>query len=303
MMSEGRILYVEDDPDVANVIRLFFESEGYEIFIAPSGEEAIEHCRHELPNVILLDIMLPEMDGYDVFRSLRESLRTSHIPVLFLTALDGQSKKIEGLELGADDYITKPFDIDELGLRVRNAIRRTQREQLTNSITGLPSGELIEEQLRTLTYRQDWALLYTGINHIIEFGEMYGFVAGDDVLRFTAMTLNDGVEKCGTIDDFVGHIRADEFIVITDTEHVEGIQSYIIERFEDEIGTFYPFRDRDRGHMVLQDGSGERRCIPLMTVAIGVVTSQTVQSEQVNEIAKVAAEARRMAMLSDAPDE
>ena len=144
-MSEGRILVVEDDADVANLLRFLFESQGYQVSVAPTGLRALDLCCSELPHAVILDIQLPEMDGYQVCRRLRENLRTSHIPILFLTQRDERSDRIAGLELGADDYITKPFDIDELKLRVQNAIKRARWENLTSPTTGLPSGKLIEE--------------------------------------------------------------------------------------------------------------------------------------------------------------
>ncbi len=129
---------------------------------------------------------------------MRTNTRTSHIPVIFLTQKDERSDKLQGLELGADDYITKPFDIEELKLRVQGAIRRSERESLTDPRSGLPAGRLIEEQLRRIIRQEDWALLDLRINHFEPFRDVYGFVAGDDVLRFTAMLLSEVVDELGT---------------------------------------------------------------------------------------------------------
>ncbi|MCZ7670766.1 MAG: response regulator [Chloroflexi bacterium] len=147
-MSNGRILIVEDDYDISNMLRIFFSNEGYQVEIAARGNDALEKCRRKLPDLIVLDIMLPDMDGYEVCRAMRTTTRTSHIPIIFLTQKDDRSDRIAGLELGADDYITKPFDIEELKLRVRTSIRIHQRQNMTNPTTGLPSSRLIEEQLR-----------------------------------------------------------------------------------------------------------------------------------------------------------
>ena len=294
-MSEGRILVVEDDTDVANLLRFFFESQGYEVTTAATGNRALEVCRRELPNIVVLDIQLPEIDGYEVCRRLRENLRTSHIPILFLTQRDERSDKIAGLELGADDYITKPFDIDELKLRVQNAIRRARWENLTSPTTGLPSGKLIEEQLRALMRRQDWSFLYTKIGHIADFNEAYGFVAGDDVLRFAAMILNDGTEEYGTSNDFIGHAGADDFIIITDTAHADGIEHYITERFKNEVNTFYSFRDRERGYILLKDSSGKEKIVPLMRLEIGRLNAEEGPFSDIREITEIAASKRRQA--------
>lgn len=297
-MSKGRILVVEDDFDISNLLRIYFDSQGYEVTVAPKGNDALELCRRNLPNVIVLDIQLPDIDGYEVCRRLRGNLRTSHIPILFLTQRDERSDKIAGLELGADDYITKPFDIEELKLRVQNAIKRAQWENLTSPTTGLPSGKLIEEQLRMLMRRKDWAILYIGVNHIEGFNEAYGFVAGDDVFRFAAYVLSDGVDEYGTANDFIGHAGADNFMIISDEEHCDSIKDYITERFKNEVGTFYSFRDRERGYILLKDGTGGERQVPLMTLAVGVVSSKTAHFADIREITEVmAAERRKVAEL------
>ncbi|MCJ7532431.1 MAG: response regulator [Anaerolineales bacterium] len=122
-----------------------------------------------MPNLIILDILLPDKDGYEVCRTMRVSSCTSHIPVIFLTQKDERSDKIQDLELGADDYITKPFDIDELKLRVQNAIARAERESPTDPHSGLPSGKLIEEQLRRIIRHKDWTLLDIRINYFDAF--------------------------------------------------------------------------------------------------------------------------------------
>jgi len=297
-MSKGRILVVEDDFDISNLLRIFFDSQGYEVSVAPKGNDALEMCRRSLPNIVVLDIQLPDIDGYEVCRRLRGNLRTSHIPILFLTQRDERSDKIAGLELGADDYITKPFDIEELKLRVQNAIKRAKWENLTSPTTGLPSGKLIEEQLRLLMRRQDWSILYIGINHIAGFNEAYGFVAGDDVFRFAAMVLGDGVDEKGTADDFIGHVSADDFMIITDQDHAQDINAYVTERFKNEVGTFYSFRDRERGYIQLKDNAGGERHIPLMTLAVGVVDTNTAEFADIREITEIAA-AKRHKIIDD----
>ena len=149
-MNMGRILVVEDDFDISNMLRIYFAGQGYEVQVAPRGGDALAMTRKQLPNLIVLDIMLPDMNGYDVCRELRQTTRTSHIPIIFLTQKDERSDKIAGLELGADDYITKPFDIEELKLRVQNAISSANRHAQIDDKSGLPTGRLIEEHLRSL---------------------------------------------------------------------------------------------------------------------------------------------------------
>ncbi len=289
-MSKGRILVVEDDVDISNMLRIYFSSQGYETTVAGRGREALDRCKQQLPHVIVLDIMLPDIDGYEVCTQLRTNLRTSHIPIIFLTQKDERSDKIAGLELGADDYITKPFDIEELRLRVQGAIRRAERESLTNPTTGLPSGKLIEEQLRLLMRKKGWGLLYAGISNLGSFNDKYGFVAGDEVLRFTALLMGETVDQLGTPEDFIGHIGGDNFLIITPIERVNQIADALSKRFNAEVGTHYDFKDRQSGVLTF---NGKQH--PFMSMAIGIVTSEGQQFSDIREITEVAADARRLA--------
>ncbi len=294
-MSEGRILVVEDDFDISNMLQLYFKSQGYEVYVAPRGGVALEMTRQKMPNVIVLDIMLPDIDGYEVCRQLRTNLRTSHIPIIFLTQKDERSDKIHGLELGADDYITKPFDVEELRLRVRNTIKSAEIASLTSPSTGLPSGRLIEEQLREIMRQEDWGILYIGINGLNAFNEVYGFVAGEEVLRFTGMLLNDVIDELGTADDFVGHIGGDDFWIITRKGLIEPIKEGLEERFEKDVGTHYDFMARQQGYIVVTADDGSEKKVPLMNLAIGTLTAEDGPFADIREITEAAAEARRQA--------
>lgn len=289
-MSNGRILIVEDDFDISNMLHIFFTGQGYNVEVAARGQEALDLCRKRLPDLIVLDIMLPDMDGYAVCKELRTTTRTSHIPIIFLTQRDERSDRIAGLELGADDYITKPFDIEELKLRVRTAIQTHKRQNMTDPITGLPSSRLIEDQLRTLMRSSGWTYLQIGIDHFNAFKDVYGFVAGDEVLRFTALLLNEVDDKLGTLNDFIGHASSDTFVMITMADNVQALVDQLRQRFNEEILSHYNFMDRERGSIEMQDGSSA----PLMRLSVGIVSDKTQQFADIREITETAAELRRM---------
>jgi PleD family two-component response regulator len=298
-MSQGRILVVEDDPDISNMLRIYFESEGYAVDVAGRGEDALEICRRRLPNVIILDIMLPDMDGYDICRRLRSSLRTKHIPIIFLTQKDERSDKIRGLELGADDYVTKPFDVEELNLRVRNAMARSRYESLTSPTTGLPSGQLIEERLRDLVQEDDWGIVYIGVKGIDAFGEAYGFVASEEVVRFTGMILTQTVDRAGTLNDFIGHVGGDEFIVVTQQGSAQRLAREVKERFDENVGTHYNWHAREQGYLVVENEEGQEVKADLMTLTAGVITADDGPFADIREITEAAADARRRAARTD----
>lgn len=123
-MTKGHILVVEDEFDIAKMLDIYFRGQGFTVDVAHKGHDALAATRKQLPNLIILDINLPDMSGYDVCRDLRTTTRTSHIPIIFLTQKDERSDKIAGLELGADDYITKPFHVRELLARAKAVLRR-----------------------------------------------------------------------------------------------------------------------------------------------------------------------------------
>jgi DNA-binding response OmpR family regulator len=289
-MSNGRILVVEDDFDISNMLRIYFSGQGYSVEVAARGSDALTLCRQQPPDLIVLDIMLPDMDGYVVCRELRTTTRTSHIPIIFLTQRDERGDKIAGLELGADDYITKPFDIEELKLRVRSAIRTHQRLNMTDPKTGLPSGRLIEDKLRELMRSNQWVLAQVGIDNYSQFSEVYGFVAADEVLRFAALLLNEIINEHGSANDFIGHASSDSFIIVTYAGNVPAMLEQLRQRFKEEVRKHYNFIDAEQGGIQLADGT----MAPLMKLSIGVVSSQTQTFSDIREITETAAEMRRM---------
>jgi DNA-binding response OmpR family regulator len=293
-MGKARILVVEDDQDISSMLKIYFSSQGYEVDLALRGELALEKTRQTMPHLIVLDIMLPDIDGYEVCKRLRSNSRTSHIPVIFLTQKDERSDKLQGLELGADDYITKPFDIEELRLRVQNAIARAERESLTDAQSGLPSGKLIEDQLRKIIREKDWSFIDIRLNNFEFFKEVYGFIAANDVLRYTGMLMGEVLDNYGTEFDFLGHAGGNNFVLITRVSQSSDVTDQIIKKFNETIPTHYNFMDRQQGFILAKNEKGEKIKYPLMTISIGVVSPKTHQFSDIREITELAAEARRM---------
>ncbi|MCC6298834.1 MAG: response regulator [Anaerolineales bacterium] len=292
-MGKARLLIVEDDIDIGNMLKIYFAGMDFDVDVAVRGSDALEKTKHALPHLIVLDIMLPDIDGYEVCRNLRTNMRTSHIPVIFLTQKDERSDKLQGLELGADDYITKPFDIEELKLRVQGAIKRAERESLTDPRSGLPAGRLIEEQLRRIIREKGWALLDARINEFEPFKDVYGFVAGDDVLRFAAMLINEVVDEVGASSDFIGHAGGDNFIIITSEDKAAAIRSRLKERFDKEVQTHYNFMDRQQGFVQAPSPDGSTVKVPFMALSVGSVSPSGHSFSDIREITELAAEARR----------
>jgi len=287
-MEKPKILIVEDDSDISKMLKMFFERD-YKIDIATQGSEALDKARCGMPNLIILDIMLPDINGYEVFRKLRIQPRTSHIPMIFLTQKDDLSDKLQGLALGADDYITKPFDFAELKLRVKNAISHSERDSLTDPNSGLPSGRVIEDQLRTLVGEEDWALIDIEIQHFRGLQDAYGFIQGNEVLRLMGMTITDILNKSGSLDDFAGHTGGEHFVILTSENNAKKIVENLREEFVKKAHIFYSFLDREQGFVTLSDGEK----VPLINLAIGIVSPSTHEFSDIREITELAVEERQ----------
>jgi DNA-binding response OmpR family regulator len=298
-MSKGRILVVEDDFDISNMLRIYFGGQGYTVEVASRGGDALAATQRQAPNLIVLDINLPDISGYDVCRKLRTTTRTRHIPIIFLTQKDERSDKIIGLESGADDYITKPFDIEELKLRVKNAIDSAERSRKVDAISNLPGGSLIEDYLRELMRNpRQWTYIDMKISNFEMFSDVYGWTAADEVIRFTAFLLGELVEQFGTADDYIGHPGRDNFIIISHADDPNTLIDKIKETFTEKVKQHYSFIDRERGYMLVPDTTTEKQ-VDLMTMTMGSVSTRTHQFSDIREITEMAADNRRRGQTSD----
>jgi PleD family two-component response regulator len=293
--KKHRILIVEDDVDTSDMLRAYFEGQGYEVMTAAWGNDALQLCQEIVPDLIIQDIRLPDINGYEVARQLRRSVRTQQVPVIFLTEKRERADRIAGLKLGAVDYITKPFDMQELRLRVRNALRRASYESLVSPVTGLPGEKVVLERLERLVGEDAWAVMQISIMGLDAFNEVYGFVAGDDVLRAVGLIISNVVEEAGTMDDFVGHTGVADFVLITVPAKIEELQEKIVTRLNRAISYFYPIKDRERGFVRLKDTAGKDRQVALMSVAIGLVTSDKSPFSTAREIWEAAQQQQRTA--------
>lgn len=244
--AKSKILIVEDDLDVAEMLNAYFRVQGYEVFTVNWGEDGVRAAQTVLPDLLILDIRLPDIDGYEVARRVRTDRRTNEIPIIFLTEKRERIDRLQGFEVGADDYITKPFDVQELRLRVRNALKRVSQGSLTNPVSGLPEGPLVEERLSEVIHKSGWALLHISINNLDSFREAYGFVASDDVLRAISLMIHNTMKETGSPEDFLGHMSPTNFAVVISPSNLAPFQERIRSRLEQSLDYFYPIKDREQ---------------------------------------------------------
>lgn len=250
------ILIVEDDLDVADMLNAYFRAQDYDVMTVNWGEDGIRACETSRPDLIILDIRLPDINGFEVATRLRSKRSTKDIPIIFLTEKREREDRLHGLEIGGDDYITKPFDIQELRLRVRNALQRASQGPLLNPVTNLPEAHLVDEHLSGLLEAGNWAAIFIGLKNLDVFREAYGFVSSDDVLRATSILVLNTIDEYGNPGDFLGHLTATHFILTTSPEKVSELHNHISTRLEQSLEYFYPLKDRGKKEQLGKDYLG-----------------------------------------------
>ncbi|MBN1642475.1 MAG: response regulator [Anaerolineae bacterium] len=262
MAGPNKILIVEDDANTAEMLSTYFAAQGYAVRTTSWGLDALRLCRESTPDLVIQDIHLPDIDGYQVVRTLRASTRTSRIPIIFLTQRSARDQRIAGLSLGAVDYVSKPCDLYELRLRVQNALQRARFTSLVNPVTGLSGREVIEAHLRERLDVADLAIVLVSVGGSEAFGETYGFVSSDDALRAVATILDHVTEQVGSDDDVVGHVDRPDFVVVTRAEAASRIRAEATRRLSRALSLFYPARDL-----------ASETALPEMHIRIGVATA------------------------------
>lgn len=240
-----KILIIEDDLDVAEMLNAYFRVQGYEVFTVNWGEDGVRACQTIHPDIVILDIRLPDIDGYEVAKRLRGDRRTTDVPIIFLTEKRERVDRLQGLELGADDYITKPFDIQELRLRVRNSLKRISQGSLRNPVSGLPEGALVDERLSEVL-QNDGGLLLVSFENMDAFREAYGFVASDDVLRAVGVMISNTLRDTSSSSDFVGHLSPTDFVLVVPASTAPTLEERLRTRLEQSLDYFYPIKDREQ---------------------------------------------------------
>ena len=222
----------------------YFGELGHSVRVAQRGAEAILLAQQATPDIVLLDIRLPDTDGYEICRQLRQTRSTEHVPVIFLTVKRERRDRLAGLELGAADYITKPFDVEELALRIRNILWRSQSHAPTNPITGLPEGQPVRERLERMLDEPKWALIVAGLRGYSAFRNTYGFIAADDLARAMSLLIAEVMTESGAGNDYLGHIDLADFVIITTVEQHAELAERCLARLQESIPFFYPAMER-----------------------------------------------------------
>jgi diguanylate cyclase (GGDEF)-like protein len=293
--ERGTILVVDDDVDIVRFVEMNLRLEGYRVLIARDGAEALELVATDLPDLILLDVMMPGLDGIEVTRRLRADSRTSTLPIIMLTAKTMTADRVLGLTAGADDYIIKPFDTLELVARVRSTLRRNAEARAMSPLTGLPGNIRIEDEIAgRVSSGSPFAVAYLDLDNFKAFNDAHGFLRGDKVILLLAKALRKAVEAADP-PVFIGHVGGDDFVLVSRPEQVEELARAAVEAFDRDVPALHDPADVARGHLEIVDRQGLMRSFPLVSLSVGVATSERRQFGDYREVVVVATEMKGVA--------
>jgi len=295
-MFGKKILVIDDTVLMQKMITDILRAENYTVIVADSGEEGLLKVAQEKPDLVILDVSLPGIDGFEVCKILRGNDSNNLMPIIMITSHGDEEDKLKGLELGADDYIIKPFNPRELLSRVRNTLMRIDRNRLANPLTGLHGNLDVQAEIKRRLAREEvFSLIYTDLDNFKAYNDVYGFACGDSVIKLTADIIADNVLLYGSDDDFLGHIGGDDFIIITKPVYVDGICKGIISDFDSKILSLYSEKDKENGYIETADRRGIIHKYPIMAISIAVVSNERRYFDNHIRVAEAAAEVKMRA--------
>jgi len=276
-MSSGFTLLIVDDEKQNRTLLTELLQDDYQIILAKNGTQALERAEERLPDLILLDVLMPEMNGFAVMRALKNNDITRNIPVIFISALDSPADEEHGLDLGAVDYIAKPFHPPIVRVRVRNHLqavhqrRLLERLAMIDSLTEIPNrrrfDEVFEQEWRRcLRNRTLFSLMIVDVDHFKLYNDSYGHAAGDLVLSRIALSLQTALKRPG---DFVARYGGEEFVIILPEIDASGAHA-LAEQIRAQVEE-------------LQIPHAQVSAIPWVTISIGGATVMPTEDKADSE--------------------
>ncbi|CAN5480180.1 hypothetical protein BH20ACT21_BH20ACT21_19220 [soil metagenome] len=295
------MLVVDDDPDLVRFVEVNLRFEGFETSSAADGEAALKRAGELRPDLILLEVGLPEIDGYEVVRRLRAGLFTQQSSIIMLTGKTLSADKVVGLTAGADDYILKPFDPLELMARVKSTLHRAEELRAANPLTRLPGNARIQSELkeRVATGAQ-FALMYIDLDNFKAFNDHAGFLRGDGAIKLLAECILSSASSWGGETPFVGHVGGDDFVAVIDAPGAETVAKDIVACWDRQVAGLYEAPDVERGYIEVPDRMRRKQHFPLSRVSIGIASNLHRSLTSHWEAVEIATEMKQFAKRQEA---
>jgi len=288
------VLVVDDDPNVGLLISAVLKKFNYSVVALDSGEEVLRFLDTNKPDLILMDLRMPGLDGYALCKRIRDNPDTHDLPIIILSGVSEIDVKVKTIELGADDFITKPFDMRELRARINRILKRKSTDISLNPLTHLPGSPAIEEHvLKRMATEIPFAFAYIDADNFKAYNDVYGYAKGDIVIKHIASVLSDAAKAHAGHDYFLGHVGGDDFVLVAKPELLEAAGEEIAKEFDRTIGSFYTEEDRRRGYIVTLDRKNKTRNFPIISLTIASITPKALK--HYGKLVQIAAELKHYA--------
>lgn len=288
---EKRILAACDSSLFLKQIYTTLSSAGYDVITAESGKEALSSIVSKTPSLLLLDAELKDINGFELCKMLRSSDPTSLMPIIMVSSSSDQETILKGLELGADDFISKPYNERELLCRINNTLRRISQNRLASPLTGLQGNLQIHEEInRRIEDGKHFAVIYIDLDNFKAFNDHYGYYNGDLAIRLVAEIMKNELKQNGNPTDFLGHIGGDDFVMITTPDKAEHICENVIKVFDDEIKTLYSEKDKINKGILSKNRKGDLEFFPIVSLSMGIITNEYRRFTAHQEVSTIASE-------------
>ena len=298
--KKARVLVVDDEKSNVQLLSRFLNRGGYDVATACNGREALERVSESVPDLVLLDVRMPVMDGLAVCQKLRSDFATRSLPIILLTALNTLKDKLKGLRLGVDDYIGKPFDLEEVQARLEGVLQRRRWDLSSHPLTRLPGSPAIEDEVwKRLKIGSPFAFAYIDVDNFKAYNDVYGYEAGDKVIKRLASLLMEAVKFAPNGCAFAGHVGGDDFVFLSIVDHMEAAMPRIAKNFDAQREAMYHREDLERGALQTKDRQGQVKAFPLMALSVAVVSTATRRILHYARLAEIASELKKYVKEQD----
>ncbi len=296
----SRILLVDDDIDLAELVKTKLVSEGHQVEVYHSGQGAFEMAKRIKPDIAILDIMLPEVTGYQICRRIRKDPEIYRTAILILTALGEEPEVMHGLEQGADDYLAKPFKLEVLTEKLAGLAGLLESIQRRHPLSGLPGTDAIKREINhRLARGMPIAACYIDIVGFKPYVAVHGSEGQKRVMQYMSRMLSQLTRNIGVYECFISHMGGEHFVVLLNLDDYERFCNALMQAFDSSVKELYTAQEQQQGYIVAVDKRGREGRYPFMALAIGVAHTQFRHFKSSKKMFEVLAQTRQMAQPSD----
>jgi len=289
-----RVLIVDDEESNIELLSRYLIKEGYDVVGAFNGQEALDSTSLSLPDLVLIDMKMPVMDGLIFCQKIRADFMARSLPIILLSAYNTLEDRLRGLRVGVDDYIGKPFNLEEVKARMENVLSRRRWDLASHSLTHLPGSLVIEEEAWSRMSRTEaFAFAYIDIDHFKAYNDVYGYESGDKVIKSLATLLVNAAKSEPTANAFAGHIGGDDFIFLSAIAPMHALMTQIAQQFDAERTRFYNAQDLERGFIQTKNRQGEEHKFPLLSLSAAIISSATRRLVHYARLVEIVSELKR----------